>query len=45
VGLSPATEAAQKLESSNATETWPKELLQLHFALGKLKGILVGGLL
>ena len=45
VGMSPATEAARRLESSNASETWPKELLQLHFAVGKLQSILVHGLL
>lgn len=45
VGLTTATEAAARLESSNRRETWPKELLQLHFALGKLQGILGVGLL
>jgi CheY-like chemotaxis protein len=45
VGLTTATEAAARLESSNQQETWPKELLQLHFALGKLRGILGDGLL
>jgi CheY-like chemotaxis protein len=45
VGLSGATEAAARLESSNLPETWPGELLQLHFALGNLQGILANGLL
>ena len=45
VGLSGAQEAAARLETGNQHGTWPKDLLQLHFALGKLKGILVGGLL
>lgn len=45
VGLSPATEAARRLESTDASGAWPKELLQLHFALGKLQSILVHGLL
>jgi CheY-like chemotaxis protein len=45
VGLTTATEAAARLESSNQQETWPKELLQLHFALRKLQGILGDGLL
>lgn len=45
VGLTTAAAAATRLESSNQQETWPKELLQLHFALGKLQGILGDGLL
>jgi CheY-like chemotaxis protein/HPt (histidine-containing phosphotransfer) domain-containing protein len=45
VGLWGATEAAARLETSNLRETWPKELVQLHFALDSLKSILVGGLL
>ena len=45
VGLSSATEAAARLEGSNRPETWPRELLQLHFALGKLQDILGNGLL
>lgn len=45
VGLTTATEAAARLESSNQPETWPKELLQLHSALRKLQGILGDGLL
>ena len=45
VGLSGATEAAARLENSNLPETWPEELLQLHFALGNLQGILANGLL
>ena len=45
VGLSCATEAAAKLEGSNRPDTWPRELLQLHFALGKLQDILRDGLL
>jgi CheY-like chemotaxis protein len=45
VGLSIAQRAATRLESGNLQETWPKELLQLHFALGKLQGILENGLL
>ena len=45
VGLSTATGAAARLETSNLSEAWPKELLQLHFALSKLQGILGGGLL
>jgi CheY-like chemotaxis protein len=45
VGLSSATSAASRLETSNLSETWPKELLQLHFALSKLQGILGDGLL
>jgi CheY-like chemotaxis protein/HPt (histidine-containing phosphotransfer) domain-containing protein len=45
VGLSGATEAAARLEISNLRETWPKELVQLHFALDSLKSILDGGLL
>lgn len=44
VGLFLAAEAAASLESSNASETWPKQLLQLHFALSKLQSILVHGL-
>jgi len=45
VGLSCATEAAARLEGSNRPDTWPRELLQLHFALGKLQDILGNGLL
>jgi CheY-like chemotaxis protein len=45
VGLSGATEAAARLENSNLPATWPEELLQLHFALGNLQGILANGLL
>ena len=45
VGLSGATEAAARLETSNLPETWPRELLQLHFALGNLQGMLANGLL
>jgi len=45
VGFSMATEAAALLENSNRHETWPKELLQLHFALGKLQSMLGDGLL
>ncbi len=45
VGISVAVEAAARLESSNPPETWPKELLQLHFALDRLKSILENGLL
>lgn len=45
VGLSPATQSAARLEGSNTSGTWPKELLQLHFALGKLQSILGDGLL
>lgn len=45
VGLSSATQAASRLESSNLAGAWPQELLQLHFALSKLQGILVDGLL
>jgi len=45
VGLSPATQSAARLEGSNTRGTWPKELLQLHFALGKLQSILGDGLL
>ena len=45
VGFSSAQKAAARLESSNLQETWPKELLQLHFALNKLQGILGDGLL
>jgi len=44
VGLTAATQAAARLESSNGRETWPKELLQLHFALSKLQGMLGDGL-
>jgi CheY-like chemotaxis protein len=45
VGFSIATEAAARLENSNRPETWPKELSQLHFALGELQGMLGDGLL
>jgi CheY-like chemotaxis protein len=45
VGLSGATEAAARLEKSNLPNTWPEELLQLHFALKNLQGILSDGLL
>ena len=45
VGLSGAQEAAARLETGNQHGTWPKDLLQLHFALGKLQGILEKGLL
>jgi CheY-like chemotaxis protein len=45
VGLSGATEAAARLETSNLPETWPRELSQLHFALGNLQGMLANGLL
>lgn len=45
VGFSIATQAAARLESSNRRETWPNELLQLHFALDMLQGILGDGLL
>jgi CheY-like chemotaxis protein/HPt (histidine-containing phosphotransfer) domain-containing protein len=45
VGLSAATKAAARLENSNLSETWPEELLQLHFALENLQGILSNGLL
>lgn len=45
VGLSGATEAAARLETSNLHGTWPKELSQLHFALDRLKSILENGLL
>jgi CheY-like chemotaxis protein len=44
VGFSIATEAAARLENSNRPETWPKELSQLHFALGRLQGMLGDGL-
>ena len=44
VGLTAAAEAAARLESSNGRETWSKELLQLHFALSKLQGMLGDGL-
>jgi CheY-like chemotaxis protein len=45
VGLIGAREPAAQLESSNRPETGRKELLQLHFALNKLKEILSNGLL
>jgi CheY-like chemotaxis protein len=45
VGLSSAQQAASRLETSNLPETWPKELLQLHFAWKQLQGILENGLL
>jgi CheY-like chemotaxis protein len=45
VGLCGATEAAARLENSNLPETWPEELLQLHFALKNLQGLLSNGLL
>jgi HPt (histidine-containing phosphotransfer) domain-containing protein len=45
VGLSSATQAAARLEGSNRPDTWPQELAQLHFALGKLQDILEDGLL
>jgi hypothetical protein len=44
VGLSGARDAASRLETSNLTETWPKELLQLQLALGALQSILRDGL-
>jgi HPt (histidine-containing phosphotransfer) domain-containing protein len=44
VGLSLATQAAARLETSNLREAWPKELLQLHFALSDLQRILGSGL-
>jgi CheY-like chemotaxis protein len=44
VGFSVAAEAAARLEISNRSETWPKELLQLHFALDKLQSMLGDGL-
>jgi CheY-like chemotaxis protein len=44
VGFTVATEAAARLEISNRSETWPKELLQLHFALSRLQGMLGDGL-
>lgn len=40
VGLTAATAAASRLEFSNATETYPDELLQLKDALLALEGIL-----
>jgi CheY-like chemotaxis protein len=45
VGLSSATDAAARLETSNTPETWPKELLQLREAHIALKSILDGRLL
>jgi CheY-like chemotaxis protein len=45
VGLTIATEAAARLEASTRRETWPNDLLQLHFALDKLQHILGNGLL
>ena len=42
VGLSGATEAAARLETSNTTVTYPQELSQLHAALAALEGILGG---
>ena len=45
VGLTSATEAAARLEASTRQETWPNDLLQLHFALDKLQHILGDGLL
>jgi hypothetical protein len=45
VGLTGAQQAAAHLESSNLRETWPKELLQLHFAVNELQRILGDGLL
>jgi CheY-like chemotaxis protein/HPt (histidine-containing phosphotransfer) domain-containing protein len=45
VGLSPAIESAARLESSNTSETWPNDFLQLHFALSMLRSILGDGLL
>jgi CheY-like chemotaxis protein len=40
VGLTAATDAAARLESSNLIETWPKELLELRSALSALQSIL-----
>ena len=45
VGLTAAQQAATRLESSNLRETWPEELLQLHFAVNKLQSILGDALL
>jgi len=45
VGLSPAIASSARLESSNVSETWPNDLLQLHFALSMLRSILEDGLL
>ena len=45
VGFIGAREPAAQLESSNRPETGRKELLQLHFALNKLKEILSNELL
>jgi len=44
VGLAGARDAASRLETSNLSETWPKELSDLHFALVALKGMLDDGL-
>ena len=40
VGLTAATDAAARLESSNLIETWPAELLELRGALSALRSIL-----
>jgi len=45
VGLTGATEAAASLENSNLPDSWPEELLQLHFALKNLQSLLSNGLL
>ncbi len=45
VGLCGAIEAATRLETSNARETWPKELSQLRFAWKRLQDMLGDGLL
>jgi CheY-like chemotaxis protein len=42
VGFTMATEAAGRLEASNRSETWPKELLRLQDALASLESILSG---
>jgi CheY-like chemotaxis protein len=42
VGLTGATEAAARLETSNMAVTYPEELSQLHAALAALDGILEG---
>jgi CheY-like chemotaxis protein len=42
VGFTMATEAAGRLEASNRSETWPKELKRLQDALAELERILGG---
>ena len=42
VGLTAATDAAARLESSNLIEAWPKELSELRGALAALQSILGG---